>query len=326
MKKIDPMKLYYDKDFYKDHSIDNVISFPKMLLIQASSSCNFKCIQCFREIMVPRRKISGLGEGYISLELIEKISDECKDKKDFIGIHFALYGEPLLNPNLVDIVKVIKSRNLKCQIVTNGYFLNEKMINNLIDARLDKIKVSFQGTNKERYEFWRNNEHYDLIVKHIKMLVKIRDQKGSDLFIQVGTSSADDTEDELNDFVAYWGNIVDHAYWNYTSLLHIADNPKLKEIEILRQSERRTEQCWDPFLRMSVPWNGKVGRCVEDEENYVGDLNHQTIDEVWNGEEFMSVRKTLVEKGNVFDCCRYCGMEPNETIRDYTYRYSENEA
>lgn len=322
-KRVDPMKIYYSKDFYKSHTIDNVVSFPKMLLVQGSSSCNFKCIQCFREVMVPRRKASGLGEGYISNELIEKIADECKGKDGFIGIHFALYGEPLLNPQIVKIIRTIKSRGLRAQIVTNGYFLDEKMSHDLVNAGLDKIKISFQGTNKERYEFWRANSDYERIVKHVKQLVEIRDKKDSDLFIQVGTSSADDTLEELGEFVAHWSGIVDHAYWNYTALLHVADSPRLKGVNILRQAPKNTEQCWDPFLRMSVLWNGKVGRCVDDEENYVGDLNSQTVEEVWNGEEYLFVRKTLIEKGNIFDICQHCPMEPKETIKEYEHRYED---
>jgi|TARA_B100002003_G_C14074869_1_gene517086 MoaA/NifB/PqqE/SkfB family radical SAM enzyme len=316
---IDPLKLYYAKEYY-DGLLESEIGFPKILLLQASSLCNFSCIMCYRTLHVPERKIFGIQEGNMSLKLIKKLVRECQGEKDFLGFHLAEYGEPLMNPEITEIISCIHKAGLTSQIVTNGFYLDDKMIKGLINAGLSKIKISFQGATPKRYKFWRNNNYYEKVVSNVKNLVKARDAKKSDLYIQVGTSSCDDTEEELEKFVNYWKDLVDHVYWNYTILLHLKDKELFNKINVLRQAPKKEDKCNDPFLRMTVLWNGKVTQCVNDEGHFIGDLNKQTIYEVWHSTKMNANRKIILENGNILPNCDTCAAQPKETLQ-YNYRY-----
>ena len=63
-------------------------------------------------------------------------------------------------------------------------------------------------------------------------------------------------------------------------------------------------RCLYPFLHARVSFSGKVYFCpfirVE-----VGDLSQQSLEEIWNGEKYVEMRKKLVEHG-VFPACRRC--------------------
>lgn len=63
-------------------------------------------------------------------------------------------------------------------------------------------------------------------------------------------------------------------------------------------------RCLYPFLHARVSFSGKVYFCpfirVE-----VGDLTTSSLEEVWNGEKYVAMRKTLVENG-IFPVCRRC--------------------
>jgi Fe-coproporphyrin III synthase len=63
-------------------------------------------------------------------------------------------------------------------------------------------------------------------------------------------------------------------------------------------------RCLYPFLHARVSFSGKVYFCpfirVE-----VGDLTQSSLEEVWNGEKYVSMRKALVENG-IFPVCRRC--------------------
>ena len=63
-------------------------------------------------------------------------------------------------------------------------------------------------------------------------------------------------------------------------------------------------RCLYPFLHARVSFSGKVYFCpfirVE-----VGDLANQSLEEIWNGEIYVGMRKKLVEHG-VFPACRRC--------------------
>jgi len=63
-------------------------------------------------------------------------------------------------------------------------------------------------------------------------------------------------------------------------------------------------RCLYPFLHARVSFSGKVYFCpfirVE-----VGDLTKNTLEEVWNGEQYVKMRKQLLEHG-IFPVCRRC--------------------
>jgi MoaA/NifB/PqqE/SkfB family radical SAM enzyme len=63
-------------------------------------------------------------------------------------------------------------------------------------------------------------------------------------------------------------------------------------------------RCLYPFLHARVSFSGKVYFCpfirVE-----VGDLTKSTLEEVWNGERYVAMRKQLLEH-NIFPVCRRC--------------------
>jgi MoaA/NifB/PqqE/SkfB family radical SAM enzyme len=63
-------------------------------------------------------------------------------------------------------------------------------------------------------------------------------------------------------------------------------------------------RCLYPFLYARVSFSGKVYFCpfirVE-----VGDLTSQSLEEVWTGERYVSLRKRLIEE-QLFPVCRRC--------------------
>lgn len=63
-------------------------------------------------------------------------------------------------------------------------------------------------------------------------------------------------------------------------------------------------RCLYPFLHARVSFSGKVYFCpfirIE-----VGDLTTSTLEEVWNGDRYVTLRRTLVEQG-LFPVCRRC--------------------
>jgi MoaA/NifB/PqqE/SkfB family radical SAM enzyme len=63
-------------------------------------------------------------------------------------------------------------------------------------------------------------------------------------------------------------------------------------------------RCLYPFLQARVSFSGKVYFCpfirVE-----VGDLNTQSLEEIWNGDKLVDMRRRLVENG-IFPVCRRC--------------------
>ena len=55
----------------------------------------------------------------------------------------SLHGEPTLNKKFIECVKYIKDKNIHCSTITNGYRLDDKLIQEIIpESGLDVIRIS----------------------------------------------------------------------------------------------------------------------------------------------------------------------------------------
>jgi len=75
------------------------------------------------------------------------------------------------------------------------------------------------------------------------------------------------------------------------------------------------ESCGKPFAEITVYWDGKVGLCNHDWNNgaSLGDLNTQSISDVWTGKPYQDVRQ-LHREGTRFavDACKDCSFEKGQ--------------
>ena len=67
--------------------------------------------------------------------------------------------------------------------------------------------------------------------------------------------------------------------------------------------------CFQPFMTMFIKQTGKVKPCCFWRDDYpgfeLGDLNTQSIEDIWNGEKFQALRGAII-KGYVPFSCYYC--------------------
>jgi MoaA/NifB/PqqE/SkfB family radical SAM enzyme len=304
----DPLSLYSHERYGTIHQAPH-LDFPLMLILQASSYCNFTCRQCPRVVKVPRRSATGLGEGFLQPEVVRKAAEEFRGRPAFLGALFALYGEPLMNPRIVELVKIVKDAGKKVQITTNGLLLSEELSRRLMDAGLDKIKFSFQGTTERAYSFWRNTTSYSQVMRNILAFLELREKRSAPVFVQVGTSVAEDSDEDIEAFLSFWKPKVDDVYYDATGMLHLQDQDYVKGKVFRHQGVRRTERCVDIFARMSILHNGQVPLCVDDEEHRMGNLRDQSIAEIWNGPGFQANRR------NILSPCRFCYTSPRPPRR-----------
>ena len=121
--------------------------FPLFLDIEVTNACNLRCPFCATTISGDKYK-----KGFISMEHVDKILKEGAEN-GLYGVKFNIRGEPLLHPSIVDFVRSAKDKGLiDVYFNTNGMLLTEEMCRKLIDARLDRVSISFDGFTKEIYE------------------------------------------------------------------------------------------------------------------------------------------------------------------------------
>src|SRR5947207_9806881 len=58
-------------------------------------------------------------------------------------------GEPMLHPDLDDLIRHIRARGMMAGLITNGYFLMPKRIHDLNDAGLDFLQISIDNVEPD---------------------------------------------------------------------------------------------------------------------------------------------------------------------------------
>ena len=103
-------------------------------VLESNYNCNRECRHCynrFRDIVKPLAQIKAEIDETLSIRKLETIS--------------ILGGEPTLHPDLMEIVRYVKSKNLICQILTNGVLLlkpgGDALLDQLVRAGLDRIVI-----------------------------------------------------------------------------------------------------------------------------------------------------------------------------------------
>src|SRR3989338_5682214 len=91
--------------------------FPRMVVINVSYICNAKCLHCVHTLYPSSREVVG-NDYFINDDIFKKLADECGKHSAYIRITGT--GEPLLHPNILNLVKYAKQSGCKVSMITNG--------------------------------------------------------------------------------------------------------------------------------------------------------------------------------------------------------------
>lgn len=121
--------------------------------VEVTDICNIKCKGCYRLV---------IGEGHKPLEKIKEEIRFLKRWRNCDGISLA-GGEPVLHPQIMEIISFIKGMNMKTVMLTNGYALNDKLLSDLKKAGLFGLSFHIDMT-QTRPEFHKQkiNSEADL--------------------------------------------------------------------------------------------------------------------------------------------------------------------
>jgi MoaA/NifB/PqqE/SkfB family radical SAM enzyme len=114
--------------------------------------CNQGCVGCqFHSTANRGHLFSAEDTRHMKLNHIEKLCDALRR----IGTREIILtgeGEPLMHPQLPEIVSLCKAAGFYVHLFTNGTLLDESMASALVDARLDVLRVSLWAASREEYE------------------------------------------------------------------------------------------------------------------------------------------------------------------------------
>jgi LPS sulfotransferase NodH/MoaA/NifB/PqqE/SkfB family radical SAM enzyme len=139
--------------------------------VDTTSVCNLRCTMCSLERDYPEK-------GVMSLETFRRLEDALPSLRH---LSLSLNAEPLLNRHLVEMVAIAKRASqgrVATSFATNGTLLDERCATALIEAGLDALEISLDGTTREVFEAIRVGASFDLIVANIARIAVLKRRLG----------------------------------------------------------------------------------------------------------------------------------------------------
>jgi MoaA/NifB/PqqE/SkfB family radical SAM enzyme len=144
----------------------------KKICVEPTSACNLSCRTCvrntweeetgFMDMATFRRMISGLKK----VPSLEKIA--------FWGI-----GEPLLHPDIFEMIFLANRLGVKTELVSNALLLDRPAAEKLVETGLDTLVVSVDGVSSATYKCIRSGGNLDTVKSHIDYLNTLRWKNGN---------------------------------------------------------------------------------------------------------------------------------------------------
>lgn len=265
----------FDRQSIKDGL--KIYDFPINVIVETSSYCNLKCPICPNSFM--KRK-----KGNMEFKVFKKVVDEIAHVKPDTTLWLALLGEPLINHSqLIKGIRYAKDKGLKdVRLNTNGLLLNTEISWNLVQAGLDYILISVDAATSKTYNKIRVGGNFDKLVWNIDQLIAAKTAAQSKLKVVTQFIVMEENESELEQFKKYW--LDGGAIVKIRPKLSWGNTIEAKNLNLTQ--EDRTYPC--PWLArtVSIQWTGKLAQCDFDFEGVYspGDINKQTIKEIWDGE------------------------------------------
>ena len=271
----------------------------KKAYVEITNVCNLSCTFCPKTKRTPRT---------MTAEEFSLVLDRLRDRVTYVYLH--VMGEPLLHPQLAELMAAAKKRGMKICITTNGTLLKSRADELLAAQNLHKISVSlhsFEGNDRALSEEQRYLEEvWDFAEKASRrgVIVALRLWNEGGLeslnggildFLREKLGTADWPEMRGGSF-----KLDDHLYLERAQKFDWPD---------MGADEVDTQFCYALRDQIGVLVDGTVVPCCLDHEGDIalGNLFEEDLDTILNNTRARGLHDGFSRRNPSEELCRRCG-------------------
>ncbi len=294
MKRISSEKGYTDSNIekmdsflYKSlESTNNTTTGPTFAHIEISlnGACTRRCVFCPR---VDASKYPNLFES-LDINQYTKMISSLK-KNNFTGrLSFSGFCEPLLTKNINEYIYIAHSNliNMPIDIISNADCLPRKEVklreylDKLFCAGLSKLRISVYD-GEEQFEEYKST--FERLGYNAEKIILRKRYLGPELNFGMTLSNRAGEIDIKNLGALYQGSV----------------------------SLPLESPCYYPFYKLLVDFNGDVLICSHDwnKDKIVGNIHNEDIYSIWINDDFMKIRRMLMNSKRTCFPCSKCDVE-----------------
>ena len=288
-----------------------------------TNKCNLRCLHCYQDALEEQEGELTTEEAFVMIEQIAKA-----------GFKIMIFsgGEPLLRPDIFDLVAHAAKQGLKPVFGTNGVLITKEVAQKLKDAGAAAMGISIDSLDAAKHDHFRGLEQ-----AHAQTLAGIENCKEVGLPFQLHTTVVDWNKEEvcdITDFAEGIGAIAHYVFFlipvgrgeyiKETSLAVQENEALLKKI-MQKQAEvsidvkptcapqftriaqqlgietRFTRGCLAGLTYCVIGSEGIVRPCAYMVED-AGDVREQPFDEIWANSEVFNTLRTQAYSGACGSC------------------------
>jgi MoaA/NifB/PqqE/SkfB family radical SAM enzyme len=162
--------------FTKSSAYTDVPVFQDVSTIQfeVTNRCNLNCSICWRALRGKQPKVKDL-----SFTLFKSALDNLVGLFKIRALNTQGLGEPLLCPDILRIFSYAKSKDITIWFVTNGTLIDEFVSKQLIEIKVDKIRISIDSPFEEIYGKIKQGGNLNKVKNNITLLNEYKKQFNS---------------------------------------------------------------------------------------------------------------------------------------------------
>lgn len=281
---------------------------PYSITIDPTNYCNLRCPLC-----PTGNGTFGRAQGMLTLDDFKRMIDQISEY--VFEISLMNWGEPMLNRDLVEMIRYCHAQRLSVSLSTNLTLLKLQDVDRLLTSGLDYMTVSIDGATQEQYARYRVRGKLDVVLANLRKLLERRAELGLRTpWIRWQFIVMKHNEHEIDEAKRKAAEIgVDEITFIPVGLPLLL--PKEEKAELAQEwfAEQPSNRFWDPNLEpellrggrcpylyrtMTLNPGGGISPCCMvygKEELDFGNLLQDDLTDIWNNPRYISAR--LVQTG-----------------------------
>jgi radical SAM protein with 4Fe4S-binding SPASM domain len=270
---------------------------PVEFIVETTAKCNLYCPMCPREThKQPKEDMPDA--------VFEKLASDASSSAEhmmLIGL-----GEPFLDPKIFDRIGSCEQHGIHSLLSTNGTLLDEATCRRILDSSLAHVTLSFDGSTKESFEFYRKGAKFEKVRDNFVRLARLKAERGRGPQIVVQMVRMERNAGEVDEFIRFWSRQPG------------VDQVRIKEDEtnLMRPDAGHAAADWKYPCHylwrgpMYVKWNGDAYPCCQSymlDGAPLGNVLSDGLERIWNGPAMQRMRGAHARgRGGEIDVCSRC--------------------
>jgi len=287
----------------------------KKIYVEITNVCNLQCSFC------PQTKRQA---EFMSVAAFRQIAERIKPFTDYIYLH--VKGEPLLHPQLGDILDISCHHGFKVNITTNGTLIDRAANVLLAKPAVRQINFSLHSFDGNEGELLKDT-YIDRILHFVGRAVAL-----SDIIISLRLWNLDESlltadqrkrnaailhkiEENFNLPFQIRGNLLQDKSLKIGDRVYLNQDYEFKWPDLQEPEDTALGTCYGLRHQIAVLADGTVIPCCLDGEGVIklGNIHQESFAAIIQGTRAENMRQGFCHQQVVEELCRKCGFRKRFT-------------